>query len=110
MVADPPGRRWQPPHRTDQIEHPDVPRQGLTDDEQILISAVRYCLGRRTYIVSECCRWLRARWSTLGNLATTIIFSDIHVAVLRKETGDPVDHEAWVQMLDWIRSNAGKDR
>jgi hypothetical protein len=74
----------------------------MTDDEQIMIGAVRYALGRRTYIVSDCCRILRERWDNYGADARAIIHCDIAEAVARKETGDPMDHEEWAMMLAWI--------
>lgn len=31
-------------------------------DDMMVIAAVRYCLGRQTYIVSDCADWLIANW------------------------------------------------
>jgi hypothetical protein len=32
-------------------------------DDLMVLAAFRYCLGRKTYIVSECCNWLIDNWN-----------------------------------------------
>ena len=46
----------------------------------VAVSAVRYCLGRRTYIVSECQEWLCEIWGELPEKAKTIIQRDVEQA------------------------------
>ena len=41
------------------------------------IAAVRYCLGRSTYIVSDCVDWLHQQWPHFAQRARDIIKRDI---------------------------------
>ena len=42
-------------------------------DHLMVIAAFRYCLGRMTYIVSECAAWLIKTWPLLNEQTKTII-------------------------------------
>jgi len=46
-------------------------------DSLMALAAVRYCLGRQTYIVSDCCDWLIASWKDLKPSMRDIIKRDI---------------------------------
>ena len=56
------------------------------------LAAVRYSLGRMSYIVGDCCDWLRAAWPHLSKSIRTTIASDIDEAFARdddaRERGD----------------------
>ena len=41
------------------------------------IAAVRYCLGRQTYIVGDCADWLIAVWTRLSESARKTIQRDV---------------------------------
>jgi hypothetical protein len=43
----------------------------------MIISAVRYCVGRRTYIVGECVDWILANWRDWPENVKTIIQRDL---------------------------------
>jgi len=45
------------------------------------VAAVRYCLGRSSYIVGDCCEWLPQAWPTLSESARNIIKRDIEEAL-----------------------------
>jgi hypothetical protein len=47
------------------------------DSHMIFIGWVRYCLGRKTYAVSECCDWLRANWANIHPNTQAVILRDI---------------------------------
>lgn len=51
----------------------------------VAVSAVRYCLGRRTYIVSECQEWLCEIWDELPEKAKVIIQRDVEEAFHRDD-------------------------
>ena len=51
---------------------PDYGRSNL-----MVTSAVRYCLGRRTYIVGDCVDWLLRIWPTLDVATRRLIEMDI---------------------------------
>ena len=42
-------------------------------DETMVIAAFRYCLGRMTYIVSDCCDWLIEQWPYFSEDTKSII-------------------------------------
>jgi hypothetical protein len=43
----------------------------------MIIAAVRYCIGRRTYIVSDCADWILANWGDWPENVKTIIQRDL---------------------------------
>ena len=59
-------------------------------DHLMVISATRYCLGRMTYIVSDCVEWLVKTWPLLSESTRNIIKRDIEEAFTR----DDEDREA----------------
>lgn len=70
------------------------------------VSAVRYCLGRRTYIVSDCQVWLCEIWDKLPEKAQSIIQRDVEEAFKRDDEdraagkdyralGDACDMRSW---------------
>lgn len=70
------------------------------------IAAVRYCLGRQTYIVGDCADWLIEVWPHLHESAQTIIRRDIEEAfesddrqraggMTYKALGDDCDRQQW---------------
>ncbi len=54
-------------------------------DQLMVTAAVRYCLGRMTYIVSDCRIWLRAVWPHLSENARTVIARDVDEAFQRDD-------------------------
>jgi hypothetical protein len=56
------------------------------------LAAVRYCLGRQSYIVSDCCDWLPTVWQALQPGMRETIARDIEEAFARddeaRERGD----------------------
>lgn len=59
-------------------------------DNLMIIAAVRYCLGRMTYIVSDCAEWLVSIWPVLDDKTKAIVRRDIDEAFAR----DDADREA----------------
>ena len=49
----------------------------------MLIAAVRYCLGRQSYIVGDCADWIVTNWATWPDSAKEIIRRDIDEAFER---------------------------
>ena len=46
-------------------------------DDLMAIAAVRYCLGRMTYIVSDCADWLVEQWPNLSENSRAVIKRDV---------------------------------
>lgn len=49
------------------------------------IAAVRYCLGRQTYIVGDCADWLIAVWTRLSESARKTIQRDVAAEFARDD-------------------------
>ncbi len=59
-------------------------------DHLMVIAATRYCLGRMTYVVGDCCDWLIKIWPLLSPSTQRIVRLDIEEAFER----DDADREA----------------
>lgn len=58
--------------------------------DKLIIESVRYCLGRKTYAVSECSDIVRLYWNEISNGAKSVIKRDI----LRE-----IDtHNTWIEL------------
>lgn len=67
-----------------------LPTYVTSHDHLMVIAATRYCLGRMTYIVSDCEQWLIELWPSLPEYTRNIIKRDIEEAFKR----DDEDREA----------------
>lgn len=82
----------------------------MTDRELIWLCAFRYALGRRTYIVSVVCNWLKSH--ALSNWAKEIIIKEIEEAEEEskkdkpyyfKSLGDDCDKTRWLELKRFLR-------
>jgi hypothetical protein len=83
-------------------------------NEQMLTSAVRYAIGRMTYVVSMTCAAVRGSWDQLSPQAQAVIARDIeHALAVAGGRGDTVsmdmDHRDWADLLTWIRERPVDD-
>lgn len=78
----------------------------VTIDEQMLVSAVRYALGRKTYIVLSTCDSVRNAWPQLSLSARAVILRDIGTALDEAKTAraTDLDHREWTLLLNDITS------
>jgi len=74
-------------------------RSALHIDEDIVFYAFRYCLGRRTYAVSDCARYLHQHWHALRPRTQHLIHREIHEALERNAAGDVIDVRMWQDVL-----------
>lgn len=75
------------------------------------IAAVRYCLGRSSYIVGDCVDWLLKVWPDLTDSTRNIIKRDIEEAFAAddkdRETGGSYKRLGWdCDRRDWERVRA----
>ena len=86
-------------------------------DDLMAIAAVRYCLGRMTYITSDCSEWLVHQWPNIKPNARAVIQRDIDEAFARddeaREAGDSYkplgwdcDRAAWQKVRELWAPNA----
>lgn len=67
----------------------------------IIMSAHRYALGRRTYIVSSTVEWLKENWKYVNENSRFVILRDTAIALLRDEAGDECDFNCWKSFWNW---------
>ncbi len=72
------------------------------DYGDILLSAFRYSLGRKTYMVSSIQQVLIGAWDNLGHLQD-IICKEIDVKILSGTAGMEMDVKMWQRVLDHHR-------
>ena len=58
-------------------------------DHLMVVAAVRYCIGRMTYIVGDCADWIIANWKDWPESTRAIIKRDIEEAFRH----DDIDRE-----------------
>ena len=76
---------------------------GNKDDLSVmLVCAVRYALGRRTYIVAWVCEFIRNNTDLLTERSKMAIIRDIEQ---QKDYGygDECDKECWLALLDYLK-------
>jgi len=66
---------------------------------EILLSAFRYCLGRRTYVTSDCVEWLTKYWDDVYWWHEQI-HRDIKRAIEQNIAGDDCDIAVWKNILE----------
>ena len=80
-----------------------------SNDEFLVISAVRYARGRATYIVEQTCRWVIEHWGELSDNTRAVIARDVRLEVeLRRAEGEKqstlarIDNPYWEKLLDTV--------
>ncbi len=66
----------------------------------MVTAAHRYCLGRRTYIVSECVNWLISNWKRLEDHTKKLILEETQEAIDRDYAGESCDVREWNKILE----------
>ena len=72
----------------------------------MIIAAFRYCLGRQSYIVSECTHWLCEWWEDIRPQTKKIILGEIKEALEKGTAGDVCDQETWRSFLEYVTKGA----
>lgn len=80
----------------------------MTPDEQILTCAVRYALGRMSYIVGVVCEYVYYKRKTLSKECISIIIRDIEEETERYHKagqllGMECDERTWMRLLDALK-------
>lgn len=70
------------------------------DISMILVSAERYALGRRTYIVQWTCEIIKKNMHLLSGKDKAVIIRDIETAIYY---GDECDKQCWMNLLATLR-------
>lgn len=80
----------------------------MTPEEQMLISAVRYALGRSTYIVGVTCDFVASVKNKLSKCCIAILIHDIYGELeiahdLGRTLGDECDEREWIDLLNILK-------
>lgn len=80
----------------------------ITPDEQILICAVRYALGRQSYIVGFVAEYVALKRKTLSSQCTDIIIQDIEeeFAFYHRQgrtCGMEYDERTWLNLMNVLK-------
>ena len=70
-------------------------------EENIIMWAFRYALGRRTGAVESVIRCLFNNWSKLSDHTRNQILDEINVAIKRDEAGSQCDINNWRRVEDF---------
>lgn len=70
------------------------------DISMILVSAERYALGRRTYIVGWTCEIIKKNMQLLSGKDKAVMIRDIETAI---SYGDECDKQEWMILLEMLR-------
>lgn len=79
--------------------------EGDEDTGAIIIFALRYCVGRRSYAPSLVIEWVKRHWNVISPLDQAIIYRDLKDDFgSEREMGDDCDLARWLEFRDWIES------
>lgn len=72
----------------------------------VVLCAIRYCIGRRTYMPGLLTDWVRRHWGKLSEKDRALILRDVQEVCDRPETlGDDCDRNTWTSFRDWMITN-----
>ena len=80
----------------------------MTDEELILICAVRYALGRMSYVVSVVCGYVAGKHRELSPECLNIIIRDIEEEIemchkIGRTCGMECDEREWLWLLETLK-------
>lgn len=88
-------------------------------DDLMALAAVRYCLGRSSYIVGDCVDWLHYQWPNLSGSIKRTIARDVDEAIARDDDarecgkyrplGWDCDRAQWLRARElWMHNEPAK--
>jgi hypothetical protein len=80
----------------------------MTDFEKMAVCAIRYTIGRRSYVVADGHQWAM-EWGAKSNWVRDVIIRDLEGATERcdngtKVLGDPPDEDGWRWVLSVLQA------
>ena len=80
--------------------------------ETMIVESFRYCLGRRSYAVSECVERTKKYWPKLSDNIKKLILKDIQECIDRGGAGDDCDVREWNSLIEFSKgsNSTGLDR
>ena len=82
----------------------------LTKDEHIMICAVRYALGRMSYMVDMVCEYITNKLPELSDSCIRVIIYDIEEEIekchkIGRTYGMECDEREWLRLLETLKKN-----
>lgn len=72
----------------------------------MIISALRYALGRRTYMTAETSEFIVENKAIIDSRMKQVVLSDLQQYLERRNKGfisdDKCDYEVWVNLYNWL--------
>lgn len=82
----------------------------MTEYEEIIICAMRYALGRRTYVVRTVCEYIENERKKLSDYCIKIMIRDIESqGDIPGGYGDTWDEERWMHLLWILKERIGEN-
>jgi len=75
------------------------------NDEIMVTCALRYCLGRQSYVVGSCIEFIQEVWDQLPNSQKGVITRDILEAFDEGNVGMDMDAAGWRGLVRWCFKN-----
>ena len=75
-----------------------TPRAHMGINDQAALWAVRYCLGRQSYAVDDCARWLCSVWDRLAPEAKSCIIVDLDEEFRRDDAARANGNFSWLPL------------
>lgn len=72
------------------------------NDRLMLICALRYALGRKTYITSVAVDWIKEYHHLMNDRDKAIFIDDIDYHIETDSAGDSVDIDNWLMVRDFL--------
>ena len=72
------------------------------NDQLMAMSAVAYCIGRRSYMVQVADEWVRENFEQLDRNARRVILRDIIKALMQNTAGSRTDVPVWASLARWM--------
>jgi len=75
-------------------------RPTLLVSDSVLIYAVRYAIGRKTYAVGDVCQSVVENKQRLDTKTIKCIMRDIYIA---KDLGSDIDKQHWQELVEYLQ-------
>lgn len=74
------------------------------DFQDIVISALRYALGRRTYITKATADFIKEYPEIIDGRVKKVMLNDLNSYLLYREDGydDECDYKTWLDLKNWL--------
>jgi hypothetical protein len=79
------------------------------NDEIMVTCALRYCLGRQSYVVGSCIDFIKQVWDQLPKSSQGVIVRDILEAFDEGNVGMDMDASGWRDLVRWCFNNLDKE-